>query len=192
VGRGLFWIRSDRHRGLLCLPICKAAPSGFPPGTRTGFLFLGIFVFGLLAVSLSLLQSPFCHRIQWVLALGVCLEGLYYMNNLHPVRTNRDQHMPEAMNWVKRRIPSPGGNRVLNIGGSGIMPNWGGGLQIPEAGAMEVSIVRGYRNFYEKQIGRGLFLSLSNPAGELRFTRESLRAGSPLCDCGPRLSGSNR
>jgi hypothetical protein len=63
---------------------------------------------------------------------------------------------------------------VLNIGGSGIMPDWGGGIQVPEIGASEMSIVRQYRRFIVRQIGRNLFLSFFSPNGEFKFTRESL------------------
>lgn len=140
------------------------------------FLFLAIFLYGLTGVLLLLFRTQRSRQIRWALALGVFFEGVYYMNTLHAARSHRDEQLPASIQWVKRQIPSSNGDRVLNIGGSGIMPDWGGAIKVPELGAIEVSIVPEYSRFYNKQIGNGLFLSFYSPDSKFLFTRESLSA----------------
>jgi hypothetical protein len=89
------------------------------------FVFLAIFICGVIAVLLLLLRVSLARQLRWVLALAVLVEGIYYMNTLHPSRSHRDERLPESIAWVKRQLSTPGGGRLLNIGASGVMPDWG-------------------------------------------------------------------
>ncbi len=133
-----------------------------------------VFIFAAIAVFLLRLQVPFARQLRWALAAGVLLEGIHYMNNLHAKREHREEQLPDAIEWVKRQIPSPSGNRVLNIGATGIMPNWGDAIQVPQVGSLDMVIVEPYKRFFKQQMGKGLHLSLYGNTSDFRFTRESL------------------
>lgn len=96
-----------------------------------------------------------------ILALLI-IEGLFYMNNLRPYRSDRDEHLSPALAWLNQRVLDEAGSRILNIGRSGLFPNWGSALQIPQLGDLSSGELPWYREFFDKYIGRGLFLSLDN------------------------------
>jgi len=126
-----------------------------------------IFVFWfLLATTCLLLYSARRPKfLRWAKPLLVLLmlgEGVFYMNGLRPHRESRDVHPPASIAWVKSRIPNPSGDRVLNVGLSGIFPNWGSALGVPELGDTNLGVPAWYENFYHNYIGTGLFLSLPN------------------------------
>jgi hypothetical protein len=148
----------------------------FPPERTQVFLAATFFLVALTAILLCLFRFPGARYARIVLIAGVLLEGVYYMNHLRPIRTDRDLHLPETLQWVKQQSALPGGDRILNFGGSGIMPNWSGALQIPDVGAMELAISSSYQSYFDKQIGTGFFLTFYDPKNALRFTRESLSA----------------
>jgi len=60
------------------------------------------------------------------------------------------------------------------MGISGIFPNWGSGLQIPELGDLSSGELPWYRNYYNTYIGQGMFMSLGNPKDKFLFTDASL------------------
>lgn len=107
------------------------------------------------------------------LALLVC-EGIFYMNNLRPYRSERDEHLSPALGWLKARIDREPLSRVLNVGVTGLFPNWGSALQIAQLGDLNSGELPWYRTFFYSQIGGGLFLSLDNQKSILLFTDSSL------------------
>ena len=150
-------------------------PVSGPERTQV-FLVAAVFLVALAATLLCLFRFPGAHYARLVLIGGVILEGVFYMNHLRPIRSDRDLHLPESLQWVKQQTSGPGGNRILNLGGSGIMPNWSGALHIPEVGAMEIAISADYQSYFHRQFGRGLFLSFYSPTSAFHFTRDSLSA----------------
>jgi len=100
-----------------------------------------------------------------LLLISLVSEGLFYMNGLRPYRSNRDEHPPISILWVKSAVDRHPGSRVLNVGRSGLFPNWGSALQIPELGDLNTADFPWYSEFFERYVGSGIFLSLgSGPA----------------------------
>ena len=99
--------------------------------------------------------------------LLICLigEGVYYMNGLRPYRSNRDEHLPESIVWLKLAVDRHPGSRILNIGRFGVFPNWGSALQIPQLGLLSQFWVPWYEVFFHRYIGSDLFLSLGASPG---------------------------
>lgn len=115
--------------------------------------------------------TPWSRRL---LLFALLAEGMFYMNTLRPYRSNRDQRIAPAILWVKSQIQSHPGARLLNIGRSGVFPNWGSALQIPQLGNLNTASFPWYRNFFYAHIGNGLFLSLGGDNDTYTFTDESL------------------
>lgn len=97
-----------------------------------------------------------------LVALMFC-EGVFYMNGLRPHRENRDIHPPPSIAWLKSQVHDPAGDRVLNIGLTGVFPNWGSALGIPELGDVNLGAPLWYESFYQRYIGSGVLLSIANP-----------------------------
>jgi hypothetical protein len=98
--------------------------------------------------------------------LLICLivEGVFYMNGLHPNRSERDERLPDSIVWLKAEIDRHPGSRILNIGRFGVFPNWGSALQIPQLELLSFGI-SWYENFFHRYIGSDLFLSVgASPA----------------------------
>ena len=94
------------------------------------------------------------------LVIMVC-EGMFYMNNLRPYRSKRDENLAPVISWLKTRTNGNVSSRILNIGSTGVFPNWGSALQVPQLGNLNSSgDLPWYRDFFRTYIGRGLFLSL--------------------------------
>lgn len=151
---------------------------GFPQSAHTR-LYVGVTVFLLVAgaaalVSIRATRSERARRIlRLAVVTGLFAEGLFYMNTLHPVRTDRDRHLPESLAWVKENLAT-GHDRILNVGTTGIFPNWGSALQIPQLGTLNSGMVPSYGDFFYRHVGVGLFLSLPYPESTLTFTDDSL------------------
>jgi len=110
-----------------------------------------------------------------LLLMCLLVEGVYYMNGLRPPRSDRDEHLPESIVWLKSEVDRHPGSRILNIGRSGVFPNWGSALQIPQVGLLSFGIAW-YEAFFHRYIGSDLFLSLgSSPSTTIySFTDASL------------------
>ena len=142
---------------------------------RTQVLLVpAFFAFGLIATMICVFRFSAARYARYVLIGGIILESLYYMNHLHAIRSHREEHLPETLQWVKQQLPNASGNRILNLGGGGLMPNWGGALQIPDVGTVERAITPTYLEFFKDQMGSDVFPAFYDPAGTFRFTRESL------------------
>lgn len=109
-----------------------------------------------------------------LILFALIAEGIFYMNGLRPYRSNRDQHVAPAILWVKSEIEKHPGSRLLNIGTSGVFPNWGSALQIPQLGDLNTAAFPWYRDFFYHYVGTGLFLSLAHPADTFSFSDASL------------------
>ncbi len=162
--------------------------------------YVAVFFGVLAAIGVFLIAA---RRPEWnrcatsaVIALLV-FEGVFYMNNLRPYRSGRDQHLPTAIAWLKRQVEHKPGSRILNIGVTGVPPNWGSALQIPQLGNLNSGELPWYRTFFYRYIGSGLFLSLDNQNSTLSFTDSSLSLAGvryvvvdkSLQDAVARLSG---
>lgn len=126
-------------------------------------LYVVIFWVILTSVSLLFVLIRYSRLTKWAkLLLLICLigEGLYYRNGLHPYRSNRDEHPPESIVWLKRAIGHNPGSRILNIGRYGVFPNWGSALQIPQLGLMSQFWPAWYEAFFHRYVGSDLFLTL--------------------------------
>jgi hypothetical protein len=125
--------------------------------------YVGIFwaILAAAVILLALTRQPRLTRWTKRLLL-ICLlgEGVYYMNGLRPVRSERDEHPPEAIQWLKSEAGRRPGSRALDIGRSSLFPDWGSALQIPQLGQMSQFWVPWYETFYHRYIGSDLFLSL--------------------------------
>ncbi|MBV8071004.1 MAG: YfhO family protein [Acidobacteriaceae bacterium] len=139
--------------------------------------YLAVFWTVLGGISVILLAG---RRAGWArysalsaVGLLVC-EGVFYMNNLRPYRSNRDENLTPVIAWIKKTIDEQPGSRILDIGRTGVFPNWGSGLQIPQLGNLNSGEFPWYRDFFHQSIGSGLFLSLDSTDSALRFTGESL------------------
>lgn len=109
-----------------------------------------------------------------LVALLFC-EGIFYVNGLRPHRQSRDTHPPPSIAWVKSRVTGPGGDRVLNLGDTGVFPNWGAALGLPQLGDLNsIGAPRWYQEFYWNHVGIGLFLSIVSPQNTLRISDDSL------------------
>ncbi len=115
--------------------------------------------------------TPWSRRL---LLFSLVAEGMFYMNGLRPYRSNRDQRLAPAILWVKSEIQSHPGSRLLNIGVSGVFPNWGSALQIPQLGNLDTANFPWYRKFFYRYIGIGPFLSLAHNEDTFSFTDVSL------------------
>ena len=109
-----------------------------------------------------------------LLMTGMIVEGMFYMNGLRPYRSNRDQRLAPTILWVKSHLEKPPGGRLLNIGASGVFPDWGSGLQIPELGVLHNADFPWYRTFFYRYIGLGMFLSLGHEGDRYSFSNDSL------------------
>jgi hypothetical protein len=112
--------------------------------------------------------------LRYGLVVAMIAEGLFYMNTRHPIRSDRDENLPQTIAWLKERVPNGGGVRVFNFGSAGVYPNWSSALQIPELGTLNTAEPPRYAEFYNRYIGRGLFLSLRDPGHVPRFTHDAL------------------
>jgi hypothetical protein len=102
-------------------------------------------------------------------------EGVFYMNTLHPVRSNRDVDLPESLAWVRNRVGSRAyGNRILNAGTTGVFPEWGSALQMPQLETVNLGWQASYSEFFTQYVGIGLFLSLDSTNSIVNFTPASL------------------
>lgn len=142
--------------------------------------YVVIFWVVLLGCCLLLALSRIVRLTHWtklLLLLGLVSEGLFYMNGLRPHRSDKDGLPPKSILWVKSAVDRHPGSRILNVGRSGLFPNWGSALQIPELGDLNTADFPWYAEFFEKYIGSGLFLSLGSgvPTGTgYSFTDASL------------------
>jgi hypothetical protein len=136
-----------------------------------------VAIFWLLLVA-GVLLIFVARYLTWAKALLVALllcEGVFYMNGLRPHRQNRDTHLPPAIAWLKARVNGPGGYRVLNIGATGVFPDWGSALGLPQLGDLNsVGTPRWYKEFYWNHIGNGGFLTIVSPQNAFRISDESL------------------
>ena len=149
---------------------------GMPENPNARFdveAFLLIFAGAVTCFVLVALTSR-AASLKMFLAIAMIGEGVFYLNTLHRIRTGRDERLPETLAWVKDRIRSPGGDRILNIGRSGIFPNWGSALQMPSTETLNMASLPSYRSFFGEHVGRGVFLSLADPENEPTFTAGSL------------------
>jgi post-segregation antitoxin (ccd killing protein) len=102
-------------------------------------------------------------------------EGVFYMNELRPHRDNRDTHLPPSIAWLKSKTTDASGDRILNIGETGVYPNWGAALSIPQLGDLNsIGAPRWYQDFFYNYVGHGRLLSISAPDNEVTLTDESL------------------
>jgi hypothetical protein len=115
--------------------------------------------------------TPWSRRL---LLFSLVAEGIFYMNGLRPYRSNRDQRLARAILWVKSEIQRHPGSRLLNVGVSGVFPNWGSALQIPQLGNLDTANFPWYRHFFYRYIGTGPFLSLAHNEDTISFTDASL------------------
>jgi hypothetical protein len=133
--------------------------SAISPWTRRYVVILWV----VLAITSVLLALARCSRLtKWMKhLLLICLigEGVYYMNGLRPYQSDRGEHVPESIAWLKSAVASHPGSRILNIGRFGVFPDWGSALQIPQLGLLSFS-VPWYEAFFHRYIGSDLFLSL--------------------------------
>ena len=136
-----------------------------------------IFLFGCAAISYLILDLKGSRIFAVMLVAGMLAEGAYYMNTLRPRRSNRGVDLPQSIQTVKDRLAARGSGRVLNIGRSSLLPDWGSANQIPQVGAMGLVIVHPYLRFFDLYIGRGLFETLDNDS-TLRLTPASLAAAN--------------
>jgi len=100
----------------------------------------------------------------------VFVELTFYMNHLRPTR-NDDILVPSAMlTFLRGHI---GTGRLANFGFSGIPPEYGSALRIPEVGTMTMSILPWYKQLFEQAfvLGPGreweTFATLSVPGKPL-------------------------
>lgn len=137
------------------------------------FTFWGILVGSLSILGLARIPGATIWSRR-LLLFALIAEGLFYMNGLRPYRSNRDQRLSPVILWVKSEIQRHPGARLLNIGLSGVFPNWGSALQIPELGSLNTASFPWYRSFFYPYIGSGLFLSLAHNDDTFTFTDASL------------------
>jgi len=105
------------------------------------------------ATILVFARSPrFTVRAKHVLLIGLIVEGLYYMNGLRPGRSDRDVKPTESIAWLKSEVDRRPGSRMLNIGRTGVFPNWPSGLQIPSLDFLSY-MPMSYYVFYQRYIG---------------------------------------
>jgi hypothetical protein len=97
-----------------------------------------------------------------LLLLCLLAEGIYYMNGLRPHRSGKDVNLPEAIVWLKAEVDGHPGSRILNVGRSGVFPNWGSALQIPQLGLLSQFWAPWYEAFFHRYIGSDLYLSLGS------------------------------
>jgi len=135
--------------------------------------FLGIV--GAASALLILARFPALTKYA-VTALSLLLlaEGMFYMNNLRPYRAHKDTRLAPAIAWLKTQVDQHPGSRILNVGLSGIFPNWGSALQVPQLGNLGNGELPWYRDFYGTYIGRGLFMSLPYSDNQFLFTDDAL------------------
>ncbi len=101
-------------------------------------------------------------------------EGMFYMNSLRPYRSRRDERTAPVFSWLKAELQKHPGARVLNAGITGVYPDWGSALQMQELGNLDASELPWYRDFYDRYVGVGLFLSLGFPTEKFLFTDPAL------------------
>jgi len=127
--------------------------------------YVVIFWVVLLGCCLLLALSRIVRLTHWtklLLLLGLVSEGLFYMNGLRPRRSDKDELPAKSILWVKSAVDRHPGSRILNVGRSGLFPNWGSALQIPELGDLNTADFPWYAEFFARYIGSGLFLSLGS------------------------------
>jgi hypothetical protein len=137
---------------------------------------------GIVAAATALLilaRFPALTRYAAVaLSLLLLAEGIFYMNNLRPYRSHKDTRLAPAIAWLKTQVDQHPGSRILDVGLFGIYPDWGSALQVPELGNLGNGELPWYRDFYNKYVGRGLYMSLPYPDNEILFTDDSLSLAS--------------
>ena len=119
----------------------------------------------------------FTHYSKIALVGLLLAEGMFYMNTMRPYRSRRDEKLAPSIQWLTSTLVQHPGSRILNIGVTGIFPNWGSALQIPELGDLNSGELPWYRNYYDTYIGQGIFMSLMGhpyPDDKLLFTDASL------------------
>lgn len=127
--------------------------------------YVVIFWVILAMASILLVLTRISRFTKWTKPLLlICLlaEGVYYMNGLRPPRSDKDEHLPESIVWLKSEVDRHPGSRILNIGRSGVFPNWGSALQIPQLGLLSQFWVPWYEAFFHRYIGSDLYLSLGS------------------------------
>jgi len=128
--------------------------------------YVVIFWVILATASILLALARYSRLTKWtkhLLLICLIVEGVYYMNGLRPRASNRDEHPPESIVWLKSEVDRHPGSRILNIGRFGVFPNWGNALQIPQLGLLSQFWVPWYEAFFHRYIGADLFLSLGAP-----------------------------
>lgn len=137
-------------------------------------IFWGILVSAVVLLAAGRVPA-LTSAIKFLLALLLVAEGIFYMNGLRPYRSGKDQHLSATLRWLQTNVQSRPGSRILNIGASGIFPNWGSGLQIPQLGDLNTAELPWYSAFFNKYIGQGMFMSLGGTATDkYLFSDDSL------------------
>jgi hypothetical protein len=144
-----------------------------------GYLAAMVVITTTAAALLILARVPrFTRYTKAALTLLLLAEGLFYMNSLRPYRTRRDEKTAAIFSWLKSELQKHPGSRVLNVGITGVFPDWGSALQMQELGNLNTADLPWYRAFYDNYIGVGLFLSLGFPGERFLFTDPPLSLAS--------------
>ena len=150
---------------------------GFPAAgmaRQSVFAFLGIVGFAVSCLVAIRVMPQRTALLKSLLLVGVVVEGLFYMNTLHPQRSKRDHRLTPTLAWVTKELAAPSGPRLLNAGRRSIFPNWGAALQVGELGTLSLAGSAEYRELFRRHIGSGIFSSLSDDDREPTFSPESL------------------
>lgn len=180
-----FWLDTTQFsNGPHTLTVTAYTPTGRLTQTRRFVIsnpwapsYLAVFWIVLISSSLlfAAARTPRLALYAKLALLGLLVvEGIFYMNNLRPYRSDRDEHLSPVLAWLNTRVHDEPGSRILNIGRSGVFPNWGSALQIPQLGDLNSGELPWYRDFFDSYIGLGLFLSLGNQNSTFLFTDDSL------------------
>lgn len=116
---------------------------------------IAAFIFLLLGAGLSFLMLKFnVHRslITSLMVFLMIFELHAYMNFKKPIRYDYEQNMPGYINDIRDNI---GYNRIYSLGTKHNIPaEYGSALGIRQISTRNLSVLRWYRNFYERRFGK--------------------------------------
>ena len=142
----------------------------------TRYLVIFWLILALATTLLIVARSPrFTTWAKHLLLAGMIVEGLYYMNGLRPARSDRDIKLTESIAWLKSEVDRRPESRILNVGRTGLFPNWPSGLQIPSLDFLSYAS-DWYDSFYHRYIGSDIRFNMLGitPEGKYSFTDASL------------------
>jgi hypothetical protein len=126
-------------------------------GAPTGPALVHLGILGaLLAIGLGAF-ALLRRRRRWRTALVLALlalsvgEWIFYMNRLRPVRKEHDFDKIGFVTFLRDHLRE--GERVFNVGGRGLYPNWGSALAIPQIDSLDGVNLAWYGRFFDRRFG---------------------------------------